>query len=72
MIDLFDLMREHYTPELSPLEVLNKHELSFINKAENHDCYTSLSMDQIKMLQTNLIWLLSVVNNYLPKDTKTS
>jgi len=72
MLDLFDLMREHYTPELSPLEMLNQHELSFINKAENHDCYTSLSIDQIKMLQTNLIWLLSVVNTYLSKTPNPS
>jgi len=72
MIDLHDLTKEHYTPDVSPLEMLKQHELSFINKKEDHEFSISLTTNQLKMLQTNLIWLLSVVNNYLPKDIKTS
>ena len=61
MLDLIDLMNNDYFVNLSRLD--NKTmELCFVNKELDHDIYTSITFDQLRMLANNLRSLIKCLD----------
>ncbi len=60
MIDIIDLMNEIYDAQLDP--ITDKcYELSFVNKANDHDVYMNIMPKEIILLADNLERILDVL-----------